>query len=159
MLVYNTIIYPHFSYCISLLISCNKTDISRLQVLQNKCMRTILSCSRYTPISSMLRGLGWITVDQIIARANVTLIYKIENNLMPLYLNEFLVKRSQIHSYPTRKAGDYDVAFTRCAFLQKSLFGDGLRLYNSLPDHIKECSSLRTFVKDVTDLYNNSLNN
>lgn len=40
--VYNTIIEPYFIYCSSILFLCNKTDLAKLQILQNKAVRLIL---------------------------------------------------------------------------------------------------------------------
>ena len=88
-LVFNTIILPHFNYCSALLISCTQEDIYRLQLQQNKAMRIILSCNRYTPIEYMLKSLNWLSVEKNIKKANVVLIYKIENGLVPKYLECF----------------------------------------------------------------------
>lgn len=59
--IYNTIIKPHFEYGSTILYTCcNKQQISRLQKLQNKSMRAILKCNRYTPTISMLDALKWL---------------------------------------------------------------------------------------------------
>ncbi|KAJ8913934.1 hypothetical protein NQ315_005732, partial [Exocentrus adspersus] len=77
LLVYNTIIFPHFNYCMSLLLSCTKEDVGRLQILQNRAMRVILGCNRYTSIGVMLDDLKWLNVVQIIEQSNLVLIYRI----------------------------------------------------------------------------------
>lgn len=46
--LYKSIIQPHFSYCSSILFLCNKTDILRLQKMQDKCMKNILRAKRKT---------------------------------------------------------------------------------------------------------------
>lgn len=155
LIIYNTIIYPHFNYCSSLLISCSVQDKKRLQVLHNKGMRVILNCDRYTPISNMLDQLGWISVEQSIERANLILIYKIEKNLVPTYLKSFLVKRSNLHNYPVRSAENYNIDCTTISFLKKSTFSDGLRLYNALPTEIKSSTNLKAFIKNITKWYIN----
>jgi ABC-type transport system substrate-binding protein len=43
-LIYETIIAPHYEYCLSIFLSANENDITRLQKLQNKAMRIILKC-------------------------------------------------------------------------------------------------------------------
>lgn len=100
LFVFNTIIAPHFAYYISLLIASNNAEVRRLQLLQNKCMRTILNCHRLTPTVGMLTALGWLNVDQLIKKANLSLIFKIQNNLLPEYLKSFLVQRSALCPYP-----------------------------------------------------------
>jgi len=145
MLVYNTIILPHFSYACSLLIACTNEDLQRLQVLQNKIMRVLLNCDRYTPIVLMLDCLNWLDVRQFIRRANLLLIYKIENDLQPVYLKFNLEKRSNYHGYNIRNSHHYNISLVTKTALQKTLFYDGLRYYNELPDNIKNAPSLGVF--------------
>ncbi|RWS09986.1 RNA-directed DNA polymerase from mobile element jockey-like protein, partial [Dinothrombium tinctorium] len=47
LLIYNTIILPHFDYCSSITWHQNKCDIQQLQIYQNKAMRCILNCNKY----------------------------------------------------------------------------------------------------------------
>lgn len=151
LLIYNTILSPHFNYCISLLISCSNEDISRLQILQNKIMRIILNCDKYTPILTMLKSLRWLSVRQNIDKANVTLIYKIRHKKLPEYLQNFLVTRSEKHRYDIRSKDNYNIEFVRSSKLQKTLFSDGLRLFNALPDDMKDVRSVGLFTKLVTN--------
>ena len=53
-LVYKSIILPHFMYCPTVLYMFCKADIESMQKLQNKAMRIILKCNRYTRIKEML---------------------------------------------------------------------------------------------------------
>ena len=62
--IFKSIIKPHFDYCGSLLYFGNKTDINKLQVLQNKAMRTIFKCSKYEPIINMLISSNWLDIEQ-----------------------------------------------------------------------------------------------
>lgn len=145
LLVYNTIIFPHFSYASSLLIACTNEDVHRLQILQNKIMRILLNCDRYTPIVCMLDRLNWLNVRQFIRGANLLLIYKIENDLQPEYLKFNLKKRSNYHGYNIRNSQHYNISLVTKTALQKTLFYDGLRYYNELPNDIKNAPSLRLF--------------
>ncbi|KAJ8969573.1 hypothetical protein NQ317_005901 [Molorchus minor] len=60
--VYNTIILPHFDYCASILFAFTSNKILALQKLQNRCMRIILKCNRYTNITLMLDTLQWMCI-------------------------------------------------------------------------------------------------
>ena len=44
-LIYNCIIAPHFDYCASILWNASNENVKKLQLLQNKGMRTILNCN------------------------------------------------------------------------------------------------------------------
>jgi len=54
-LIYKSIIAPHFKYCATLIINMGETQLSMLQKPQNKAMRVILHCDKYTKIKRMLR--------------------------------------------------------------------------------------------------------
>lgn len=83
--MYNTMIRPHFTYCSTNLFLCNKTDIDKLQVQQNKTMRLILKCNRETLISDMLHKLNWLSVSQLIY---LCLSITCKKNMLPQYLCE-----------------------------------------------------------------------
>ena len=51
--IYKTVILPHFMYCATILYSVNKTKLTELQVVQNKSLRIILKCDKYTPVQLM----------------------------------------------------------------------------------------------------------
>lgn len=153
VLVYNTIIFPHFNYCMSLLLSCKKGDIYNLQLLQNKIMRIILNCSKYEPIKDMLYSLKWLNVEQIIEQSTIILIYKIANNLTPQYLQNFLIKRSSVHMHLTRNCDDYHIERSNSNILKKSLFNEGLKLFNNLPNEIKQSKNIQTLKHKTKLLY------
>lgn len=152
-IIYNTIIFPHFSYCISILFSCNKTDISRLQILQNKVMRIILNCDKTTSIRCMLHRLGWLSVDKMVEKATMCLIFKITKNILPSYLRNFLSKRSDIHSYSTRTREHFNTNYTKLSMVKKSLFYNGTCIFNNLPTEIKNSSTVHEFLYKLRNMY------
>lgn len=87
---------------------------------------------------------------QAIEIANMLLIYKIRNNLLPTYLADFLVLRSQIHGYTVRNKRQQTIRinFVGNAPLLKQLFNGGLRLFNALLDTIKNSPSVLLLRKD-----------
>lgn len=148
-LVYNTIVYPHFNFCMSLLLSCNKEQVSRLQVLQNKCMRVVLKCNIYTPIKNMLQTLNWLSIEQNIKKATLVVIYKMMHQLTPKYLSELLVTRQHLHSRHLRSDENFNINFSNKTFLMGSLLINGIHLFNNLPKEIKDSSNLNLFNKKL----------
>lgn len=147
--VYNTIIQPHFNYCASLLFLLDNNSMSSLQKLQNRGMRIILTCNRYTPIKSMLSCLEWIPVASKIEFLTMIFIYKIANNLMPDYLNAYITYNRDIHNYPTRSRDNFYILRTNYKRAMNSLFYKGLNKYNMLPANIKEATSLAVFKREL----------
>jgi hypothetical protein len=90
----------------------NITQIEQLQKIQYKCMRLILNEDWYANINYMLNCLEWLSVDQRIKLNALSFINKIENNLTPQYMKDFLIKRKELHT----------VGFLEFTILQFTIF-------------------------------------
>jgi hypothetical protein len=84
--LYKAIILPHLDYCSSILFLANNSELSYLQKLQNRMMRTILRSRLDTPIRNMLETLNFLSVRQRVTYNTMVLLYKMEKNLLPDYL-------------------------------------------------------------------------
>lgn len=84
--VHKSIISPHFDYCATLLFSANREYIKKLQTLQNRALRVILKCNRYTRSTKMLEALQLMNVSQRIRMVTLRMVYKIKHGLVPEYL-------------------------------------------------------------------------
>jgi hypothetical protein len=144
-LIYNCIIAPHFDYCVSILWNASNENVKKLQLLQNKGMRTILNCKYDTPIQDMLCRLDWLNVRQKLALDVLVLIKKILNMEVPSYLSDEVQFANQLHNHSTRTATDFYIPAINSVFGKKSLFQDGFRLYNSLPLAIKNVAKTKLF--------------
>ena len=145
--VYNTIVLPHYNYCATLLYLFNDTDIHRLQVLQNKGMRIVLKCNKYTRVADMLRLLQWLNVKQFAEFCTLLFIHKIKLKMMPSYYGNMLQQCDSIHKYNTRDKENYYVQ-TRCKDIAyNSIFVKGVIKYNMLENKVKNVTSIEVFKK------------
>lgn len=136
--LYNVIIKPHFEFCSIILYSCcNKNQLDRLQKLQNKAMRSILKCSRYTPIRSMIDCLKWLNIHQRMELNTLLLVFKIKYGRVPNYLRNNTSYVGDTQPYGLRNVGDFRLQRHYTTAAQHSFFYKGLRLFNSLPDDAK----------------------
>ena len=143
--LYKSIISPHLDFCASILFLANETQTSRLQRLQNRIMRLILRCSRYTSSTWMLDALQWLSVKQRIVFMTMVFIFKVVNGLLPRYLCDRIVRGSDIHRYNTRNAVEIRTPNFISAASQNSLFYKGVKVFNSMPAHIKRTTMLPEF--------------
>lgn len=111
------------------------TDISKLQKLMNKAMRSILQVHKLTSIQLMLDTLCWLSVQQRIYYNSLVFVYKIENKQMPQYLQEKMIQRSTIHSFDTRFNSNYIVPLFKKSNSQNSIFHKGIILFNKLKNN------------------------
>ncbi len=69
--------------------------------------------------------------------------------LAPQYLCDMFIANNSNHSYNTRNATQLRAIITRTAYYYLSFTVSGLNLWNSLPNHIKECTSLSSFKRSL----------
>lgn len=143
--LYKSIISPHLDFCPSILFLANETQISRLQRLQNKIMRLILKCHRFTSSSLMLNTLQWLSVKQRIVYLTMVFIFKVVNGLLPRYLCDRIERGSDFHRYNTRNAEEIRTPYFLLGASQNSLFYRGINVFNSMPRHIKRTATLAEF--------------
>lgn len=148
--VYNVLIKSHFDYCSSLLYMCSQSHKDRLQLLQNKAMRIILKCSRYTSIEYMLNALRWLNVNQRLFMLCMIFVFKIKNNMYPGYLCEN-VRTNEVTEYNLRNYGDLRIQRTRTTQGQRTIFHMGFHDFNNLPRDIKNANNINEFKRKVIE--------
>lgn len=146
--VYKTLVAPHIDYCSSVIFLASDIHQKRLQRLQNKFMRFILSCNRYTPIRVMLDTLQWLSVKERIVFNVLTIIFKLTNNLLPEYLTNIILRGRNIHNYSTRRSDDLRVVPFTMTSTQKSIYFSGIRIFNELPIEIRTMRSVPEFKRN-----------
>lgn len=146
VIVYNTMVKPHFEYCGTILYSCcNQGQLERLQKLQNKAMRSILKCNRYTPIRCMLDALKWLSIKQRLELNTLLAVFKVKYGAAPRILTRGVRRVGEIQPYPLRNANNFRVRFQNTAAGQNTFIYKGLCLFNTLPNDIKNEANLRIF--------------
>lgn len=145
LLLYNSLVLPHFTYCATILYLLQQNEVSRLQKLQNRAMRIILACNRRTPVMHMLNCLQWLSVKNYILYLTMTFVYKIKAQLTPPYLIERICYNSEYHSYNTRTRTNFHIHHAISRSGQNSVFVKGLQAYNELPAELRGAASLKVF--------------
>lgn len=82
-----------------LILLSNKTDLERLQKLQNKCWRNILKLKNYSPQTEQLKITELLSINQIIFKNTMISTYKIVNKIWP----EYIYKEVKLKSANERK--------------------------------------------------------
>lgn len=152
--VYRTIIQPHVDYCSTILFLLDKNQLQSLQKLQNRGMRIILRCNRYTPIEWMLKTLNWFSVEQRVFYMCMVFIFKLSKNLLPNYFDDFTIRNNSIHQHHTRARNNFHIHRTQYKQSMKSLFYKGLNKFNELPDNLKNSNSLKIFKQNIVSYLN-----
>ena len=146
--LYNTLILPHLDYCSTVWSpSLCKKDLVKLQRIQNRAMRTILKCHPRTHITDMLDTLQWMSIKQRLHYNYCIFLWKIQNKQTPQYLNNYFTATSEIHTHNTRFSTRGSIYLQRSH--PKSLNNIGPKIWNEIPQHIRDASSLFSFKKSI----------
>lgn len=150
-IIYKAIIAPHFEYCATLLTAMGETQLTKLQVAQNRAMRVILQCHRYTEIERMMHALQFMSVRQRLYYNTCIFIFKMVNRMLPEQLCNRIVFVGNVSDKQTRQSEDIIIQFRKTKSAQKSLFYIGIKMYNAIPPILKQCDSLAVFKRKLKE--------
>jgi hypothetical protein len=114
--------------------------VHEIQIVQNRAMRNILCCSRYTPINLMLKILKFLSVKQTLIT-----VFKIRIKKTPRYLHDKINYVKERQQYNLRNCQDFDLQLSKFNPKCNILYHQGLKLFNQLPIDIKACNDLSNF--------------
>ena len=139
------IVMSKLVYLIQLWGGCSGYLLDFLQVLQNRAARMVTRLSWFTPISTLLKQCGWLSVRQLVHYHSVLLCYKMMNEGKPTY---FVEKFNFDFPYETRLAAGNCVRQTKTISSDPRKYGFVNRTteaWNRLPLSLKKETSLNKF--------------
>lgn len=145
--IYKTTIAPHLDYCGTFICFMKQNQINMLQKLQNRAMRAILLCKKRTPIKMMLEALNFLTVSQRAAFNVLKFVFRLRGGTLPNYLTDEIKYIHDIHCMNTRARSMNNFYIDYANAASKTIFTEGLKLFNSLPREIKETLNIEPFKK------------
>ena len=151
--VYKSTIEPYFDYCSTVWNSIGSELSSKLQRLQNRAAR-IITGARYTKRSKeVLSRLGWQTLKQRRLEQTAIMMFKISNKMTPNYLEEMFQRDFGSKVYDLRSSDrNYVLPKNRTDYYNKSFAFTGAKVWNSLPNDLKQITSLETFKKRLKSI-------
>ena len=146
---YQGYILPFFDYGSVTWGSASASNIERLTKLQKCAARIILRTDFHTRSERMFKELGWSSVPNRIKYNKAVLTYRALNNLTPEYISQLLQPMSQVHSLNLRSSenGSLYVPKSRTSLHSGSFSCSPPRLWNALPQSVREADSLNCFKK------------
>ena len=123
-----------------------KSQLDKLQRVQNVAARLVSGVRKQDHISPTLKALHWLPVEKRIIFKILLMTYKTLNGLAPSYLTTLITRY-----HPTRKLHSSSRSTLQVPRVKTSTYGDRAfssaapKLWNSLPDHIKSKQTLSSF--------------
>jgi hypothetical protein len=140
----NALVTSRLDYCNSLYNGIAKTNLQKLQRIQNSIARAITKTPKYNHITPVLKNLHWLPVEQRIKFKTSLLVYKILQTGQPQYLKSMLNRPK--HSHSTRFSSSLlDVPRTNTELGKRAFSVAGPKIWNSLPLSVRSANSLSAF--------------
>ena len=149
--LYNALIAPHFDYCSEVWGDTYDAHLDRLQKLQNRAARIVTKSGYYASGKQLLKKLSWDNLEKRRRKRKATMMFKIMNNMAPLYLQRLFNKAEKTYSLRDTK-GALALPKPRTEYLKKSLSYSGATLWNSLPLNIREITKLSKFKSQLNEI-------
>jgi len=85
-----SIVHSKFDYCNTFFYNLSKSQLSRLQQIQNFLARTVMNAPKSCHITPILRSLYWLRITERIEYKLLSLIYKVLTTTKPPYLHKLI---------------------------------------------------------------------
>ena len=143
--VIKALVFSKLYFCSSVWANTSKTNVRKLQKIQNFAARILTGTRKYDHITPVLKELKWLSVPATLALNDAVLTFKCLRGLAPHYLSSRFYTRASVHGRNTRNKNKLDIPAFHTAAGQRSFLYRAVKCWNTLPDDITECKSLQNF--------------
>ena len=127
-LAYKTYVRPKVEYCRVVWEPWQKQQINQIEMIQRRAARyTLNQYSYHSSVSAMLQHLCWPTLQQRRDLASVTMLYKLQHQLVSI---------SNLHYLVPPRDHKFIQPFSPTNYHLYSFFPRTIRLWNSLPNQL-----------------------
>ena len=148
-LIIQALVLSRLDYCNVLFLGMPDNIIKKLQRVMNTAARVITQTTRSSSITAALKELHWLPVKQRIQFKTALLVYKSLHGLTPSYISDMLQTHTPARSLRSSKSNLLTVRKSRTSYGDRAFSVAAPKLWNSLPDSIKQSSTLNCFRKNL----------
>ena len=146
---YTSLVRPHLEYCSSVWSPYTKTLTNKVEMVQRRAAR--YATNRYhntSSVTTMLNQLDWETLEDRRTKAQLTMFYRITNDLVDIPADQYLTPaNTTTRSSHSRK---YQQPTTSTSYYRNSFFPKTVTTWNHLPASIAEASTLVSFKRGLS---------
>jgi exonuclease III len=141
-----TYILSQFNYGDIVLQGLSNQLIYKIQKVQNSCIRYSFGLRKYDHVSNTRKTNKILCMQDRRLLHSLTLMFKITNNIAPIYLSNRITYHSALHEYNTRHKHEIVTPFARSRTRTFSFFINVAKTFNELSRSVKVSNtSISTF--------------
>ena len=139
--IYYALVQPHLQYGIIFWSGVNKTNLNKIFRIQKKIVRFITNSDHLAHTTPLFKNLSILKLDDIRKLEMAKFIFNdIEGPNFFHFINQ-----SSLHSYHTRNQLSLRLPQPRSNILLRSVFYEGIKIFNSLDQSLRSCNTTTTF--------------
>ena len=144
--IYIAFIRPILEYGDIIWDNCTQNQKTELDKIQNETARIATGVTKLVSINALYSEIRWDKLETRRKNHRLTLFYKMNHNLTPLYLTSLVPESvGNVSRYNLRNPNNLQGINTRTAQYQQSFPPSTIKEWNELSNEAKECSSVNSF--------------
>lgn len=154
LMLYNSLLLPHMTYCCEVWGNTYLSNTRKLTLIQKKAMRIVHGLGFLDHCDHLFRDNKIMKFDQIVKLKTAILMFKAQRNALPIpILDIFQINQNPVN---TRQNNYFTLRSVRTNKRAFSISYTGVRIWNSIPIHIRNSRSLSSFKKLFTNVILNN---
>jgi len=156
--LYNTLILPHFTYCITIWGKTYQKYTNHLTITQKRIVRIIAHSTYLAHTAPLFERFKILTFEQLQTYHSLIFAHKLYNNTLPAIMNTTFNTTQPTPPYSLRNSSNIRPPFRNLTISRFGLKYNIPKLWNNLPLRLKNIKSLFSFKKTLkSKIFNNSL--
>ena len=149
--LYNTFVYPYFTYCIEVWGNSVKSYYDALITTQNRAIRLIVGAKRRTRTTPIYQNLKLLKFHDVYVYCIQLLMYKYYHNLLPAVVDEMFILKRDVHDVNTRQKNDLFPPLIKKNPYYSSVRRTGVVIFNYFKKCIDFCVTPSTYKRYLKD--------
>ena len=145
--IYNAYILSILRYLIPVWGTCGITNFNKVQVLQNRALKTLFQLNYRMHTDEVYQLLNLLPVSYILKIEQSKLIYKVIHNIQKS--NILITHINQVHSHDTRNNTNIYLSLARTNIALHNPYSEASTAFNALPTDISSETSLGRFANKL----------
>ena len=145
--LYCSLFHPYLSYCNEIWGNTYTSNVKCLFTLQKKAIRLICNADRLAHTNAMFKDMSILKLSEFVKYKTAIVMFNIFHGTLPIQLQMRFTKYSSVYS--TRQTKSFVMVQVRTNLKAMCLSVHGVKLWNTLPDDIKNCTSVNIFKKCI----------
>ena len=147
--LYYALIYPYLTHCNLIWASTYVTNLQRIYLRQKRAVQAISKADYKASSKPLLANLKILDVFSIYSLQESSFMYPYHNDALPIAFTQIFQTGNQIHQYSTTYSDFYRPHTCRTNINKFSILFQGPRIWNSLPNNIKNAPAFKMFKRVI----------